>query len=472
MNKLIWSVAVLVVGAVVAAGVCTYWVLSSGKGPWTTRSPAALEEFLAGFQDRSRHYSYDAVGHFERALELDADFTAAKLYLAMTLPHDYAEHQRWFAELEQADLTPLSERERFLVTHALARHRGDEPRAREILDEYLAIHPEDPYAIRENCEKLWRDQKWDAAETCYGRLLEIDPNWAEAQERLGYIAMAQGRFADAEEQFSTYRFIAPEQAAPHHSLAELLLMLGRYEEADEALDEALSIKPDFCDAFRTRIRLRSLTGRLDEARAVLDELVSIPSCRYYEELGMACSLRAWLSYQQGEADQAWEILSGGCTQRCKGFDPTAFRIAVMTGRAAAAAEMKAALRNLYEESVALEKPIHAEYYAAIQAHADGVERMAAGDLDQAAERFRQADRQLGYWAAELASFKLFNRLNLLRVLEVLGRDEQAAVLRAEIESVNPRVIDEFRIPDLETLKKPPQRSPEHKPWERGAGTSG
>ncbi|MEE8524302.1 MAG: tetratricopeptide repeat protein [Thermoanaerobaculia bacterium] len=472
MNKLVWSIVVLVVGAGVAAGVCAFWVLGSGNGPWTTRSPAALEEFLAGFEDRSRHYSYDAVAHFERALELDSDFTAAKLYLAMTLPRDYAEPQRWLAELEKADLTTLSERERFLVTLALERHRGDESGAREVLDDYLAAHPEDPFGIREQCEELWQDQKWNVAGTCYGRLLELDPNWAEAQERLGYIAMAQGRFADAEEQFYTYRFIAPEQAAPHHSLAQLLLMLGRYEEADEALDEALSIKQDFCKAYRTRIRLRSLTGRFAEARAVLDELISIPSCRYYEELGIACSLRAWLSYQQGEADQAWEILSGGCLERCQGFDPTAFRIAAMTGRAAAAAEMKAALQTLYQESVALEKPIYAEYYAAIRAHVDGVERMAVGDLAQAAEHFRRSDRQLGYWAAELASFKLFNRLNLLRVLEVLGHEEQAATLRAEIESVNPRVIDEFRIPDLETLKKPPQRSPERTPWGRGAESSG
>ena len=472
MKKLLWIAAVAVAGVGAAAGVCAWWVLGSEKGPWTTRSPAALEEFLAGYEDRSRHYHYDAVVHFERALELDPGFTAAKLYLALTVPDEYPQHQRWFADLERADLDSLSDRERFLVSHFVALHRGDEAGARSLLEGYLVDHPEDPFAIHEQCQGLWKDQKWDAAETCYRRLLELDPNWAEAQDRLGYIAMAQGRFADAEEQFCTYRFLAPEQAAPYHSLAELLLVVGRYDEADEALAEALRIKQDFCEAYHTRLRLRSLAGRLAEALDVLDELTSIPSCHYYEDLGLACSLRAWLHYQQGEADRAWEILSGGCLERNKGFDPVAFRIAAMTGRAAAAAEMKASLEGLYQEAVTLEKPVYAEYYAALRSHVEGVERVTAGDLPPAAEHFRQADRRLGYWAAERASFKLFNRLNLLRVLEVLGRDDEAAALRAEIESVNPRVLGEFLIPDLENLEKPPQRSPERTPWGRGSESTG
>ncbi len=472
MRKLVWILVTVILGVGVVAGVFAYWALRSEKGPWTTRSPAALDEFLAGYADRSRHYHFDAVAHFERALELDPDFTAAKLYLAMTLPHDYAEHQRWFDELKLADLEPLSERERFLVTYALARHRNDEATASRILEEYLAVRPEDPFAIREQCENRWQDQHWDDAEQCYRRLSELDPNWAEAQNRLGYIAMAQGRFADAEEQFSTYRFIAPDQAAPHHSLAELLLLLGRYEEADEALDEVLEIKEDFCKAYRTRIRLRSITGRYDTAEDVLDELASIPTCSYYRDLGVLCSLRAWLHYQRGEVDRAWEILSGGCLELCHGFDPIAFRIAAMTGRAEAVAQMKAALQSLHQESIVLEKPVYAEYYAAIQAHVDGVERMAAGDLEQAVEHFRESDRRLGYWAAERASFKLFNRLNLLRVLEVLEYEEEAATLRAEIASVNPRVIDEFRIPDLDSLEKPSQHSPDRAPWDRGAETYG
>lgn len=74
--------------------------------------------------------------------------------------------------------------------------------------------------------------------------------------------------------------------------------------------------------------------------------------------------------------------------------------------------------------------------------------LAENDLPRAAERFREADGKLGYWAAELASFKLFNRL---RVLQALERGEQAAAVRRQIEAVNPRLIADYRIPDLERL---------------------
>jgi len=44
---------------------------------------------------------------------------------------------------------------------------------------------------------------------------------------LGYIKMMQGRFAEAEESFMSYRFIAPDQANPHDSLGELYITTGR-----------------------------------------------------------------------------------------------------------------------------------------------------------------------------------------------------------------------------------------------------
>lgn len=91
-------------------------------------------------------------------------------------------------------------------------------------------------------------------------------------------------------------------------------------------------------------------------------------------------------------------------------------------------------------------------WVAITARARGVRLLATGHLASSAESFRDADERLDYWVPRLASFKLFNRLHLLRALEALGRGEEAAMLRAEIDAVNPRLIDEFRIPDLEGLE--------------------
>ena len=47
--------------------------------------------------------------------------------------------------------------------------------------------------------------------------------------------MMQGRFAEAEESFKSYRFIALDQANPHDSLGELYITTGRYDEAERIL---------------------------------------------------------------------------------------------------------------------------------------------------------------------------------------------------------------------------------------------
>ena len=75
--------------------------------------------------------------------------------------------------------------------------------------------------------------------------MEIAPNWVIAYNQLGYINMSKGRFAEAEERFKSYRFIAPDQANPHDSLGELFIALGRNDEAEESFEKAIEIKPDF-----------------------------------------------------------------------------------------------------------------------------------------------------------------------------------------------------------------------------------
>ena len=408
------------------------------------------------------------MAHFERALELDPEFAAAQLYLGSIFPRGYPERQRWYDELRRADLEPLTPRERFLVRHGLALEDGDVERAGEIVRSYLARNPEDPFAIRAECDLFWEAQSWDDAERCYQRLMELHPNWVEAQDRLGHIALARGRFDEAEEQFLVSRSLAPDQAGPYGSLASLMLLLGRYEEAEEALAEARRIKPDFCEAYALEVRLRMLTGEPRRALEVLDEFAAIPTCAYFHERGYFCSMRVWITYFGGDPEAAWELAGGDCRAQLKKSEPAiVHRIAAMTGRWAEADWMEEALGMRLAEARELDKPLWARYYIAIAAHARGVRLMASGHLARAAGRFREADERLDYWIPKLASFKLFNRLHLLRMLELLEREEEAAALRAEIDAVNPRVIDGFRIPDLEGLEKPAERSVVRSPWERG-----
>jgi len=454
MKKLIWILGGTLVLGVAAAAVAGWWYLHREPPEWTSSSPRAVEELEAGLEDRSKYYMYDASVHFHRALELDPDFAVARLYLLLTLPESRERREELRSALEEADLGALRPRERFLIRFYLARMDGRDEDAEVAVREFLEEHPRDPFGVNAECILLWSHQEWDEASKCYRRLLRLHPNRVEAQNRLGYVAMARGRFSEAEEHFLTYRYVAPDQANPYHSMSELLVLLGRYDEAAEALRRTVEIKEDFCAAYAEWTRLETLAGRFDAAREQLRRVTEIPACHYLVENGFVCSMEAWLSYLEGWPEEAWEQTSGECLERLQGFDVPAHRIAVMTGREAEAAAMEEALRARYEKVKAGKQPAYAAHFRAVIAHVEGVRALAAGDLESAAERFRAADEMLSYWIPGLASLKVFNRVNLLRTLEALGKVAEATAVRRKIESVNPRLLDEYRIPDLERLEGP------------------
>ncbi|HEX9638307.1 MAG TPA: tetratricopeptide repeat protein, partial [Acidobacteriota bacterium] len=166
-------------------------------------------------------------------LELDPEFVAAQVLLARLA--EPARRRALLERLSQADLERLTPRERFMARYALALHHRIELKPQQILRDCLAQHPRDPYALEARSLQAWERQDWEAAERSYQRLLEIDPNWARAQNHLGYLAMARGRFEEAEDLFRTYLYIAPDQANPNDSMGELLTIRGRYDEAERAL---------------------------------------------------------------------------------------------------------------------------------------------------------------------------------------------------------------------------------------------
>ncbi len=433
---LVWGAAILALG-------CQPW--SPEPKEWTSRSPEALESFEGGVEDLSKAYYSDALEKFQRALELDPEFVAARFFLAANFPG----HSDDLAWLTRADLAEVTPRERFLVRYELA-GRGlttDDPS--DVLQEFAAEQPEDPFAIRARCDLLWEAQSWEESERCYRELLRLHPNWVMAQNRLGLLALARGRFEEAYEHFLTYRYIAPDQANPYQSMGELLTLLGRYEEAEKALVQALEIKDDFCEAYRVRVKLRGFQGRFREATELLEQMREVSACQIYEEWGFFCVMEAWHLYQSGDSEGAWNRLEGSCLERRRGFDLLAHRTAVMTGRREEAQEIERALAAYAEEISTLSLPIYHEFYRAVLDHMHGLEHLADGDFGTAAELFAAADGRLGYWGGERASFKVFNRLNWLRALELDGRAEEALALRETIDHVNPRIVDEYPLPDLD-----------------------
>ncbi len=450
MKKIILIAVSLVALAVALCATATYWLLQEPEPEWTSHSEEALKQLALGLENLSKFYSADAAEHLERAVELDSDLAMAKLHLIF-LPGG-STYRPWLMELGEAELSGSTARERFLLTYWQARFKSGEADPEAILAAYLEQHPEDPYAIKVRCNEVWEKQQWDAAEECYGRLLELHPNWVEAQNRLGYVAMARGRFEESEERFRLYRYIAPDQANPHDSLAELLILLGRYEEAEEELRETVRIKSDFCHAYQQQVQIGLFTGRFDRVEQALRDLEAVEGCARWAESGFGCSIRATVRYFGGDPEGAWQSFEGPCLEQVRGSEMMAHRIAVFTGRLDRAAEMEEIVRQRWDAAVAEEQPVYADFHAALLFHMEGVRALEQGELAVAAEKLSEVDRLLGYWAGEQASFKLWNRLNLLHALEHGGHAARAEALRHKIRAINPRVLDELRLADLEALE--------------------
>jgi len=452
MNKKIWlGLAVVIVAA------AAFILNALPKGAeWTTSSPEARAEFTAAVDAQMKLYRGDVRAHLERALELDPDFVMAKLSLADQLKmDDDGQSAGLWNDVMSADQSKLSERERVYINRARAMQEKRYADADEMLDTYLADHPNDPFLLHQKALALWMTGEFDAAEKLNRRLIEIAPNWVIAYNQLGYIAMSQGRFAEAEEYFTSYRFVAPDQANPHDSLAELYIMIGRYEEAENSLYRSIAIKPDFWNAYdhlaMTMIMVSDFVGA-EEALAMAEEAGDVPE---YWKNGIGCIIRI---EELAHNEQYREILA------LKEEEPECFK-GHSEGHGSVTAHRAASLLGEWEIAEAIENDFAViiekmkdsgderdeSDVAGALAHLQGVRLAVQGDLEGAIERFKVADHNMTYIQAGNGLFKLYNRLFLVETLFASGMDGKAHKVLSKVRSVNPRLVEDFEEHGLKIL---------------------
>lgn len=401
---------------------------------WTTDSEAALGAFRQGLDAEMKYYTAEAREHFQEALALDPDFTAARLLL-MELTRDPEKRQRLLAELQEADLGTLTPRERFLIQYYLADAEGRNQEREQLLATYLEKHPDDPWALAVCSAEAWSQQDWKRAAEQYRRLLDVDPNWVLAHNHLGYVAMAQGRFEEAEEHFRTYAFVAPDQANPHDSMGELLTVLGRYDEARRELEEALRIRPDFCNSYQNLMSVAVLEGRPEELAPLVARARERCDPAMVETLH--CGAFLWRSFLSLDFGAPWrEEDRPSCLDTMTEGHFLVHRMAVLSGRREVAEEEEARYRARIEELEA-KRGAPMERLRAVLLHLEGSRLAIEGQYAEAAERLRQADELIDYWGQGGGILKLYNRLNLAYALEHAGETAASRQALDQVRAVNP-----------------------------------
>lgn len=431
----------LVLGLALAllAGIAA-WAALHARRPgreWTVASSAALAALERGLEAERKFYHAEAHRSFAEAVALDPACAACRLGMLRTSRLDRDRAEAAAKELAALDRESLNDRERFLVDRTVARLTGDEERAAELAREFVRRHPDDPYALEAQANELWEERRFDEVERIYLRILEIDPNYVEVQNRLGYLAMAQGDFSTAEDRFRTYRYVAPDQANPHDSLGELYVLTGRWEEARAELEEALGIRPDFCASYENLIHVAVLTGDPQQALPVLRRAAEPGRCDEHTLERQRCRIELWTRLLAGRHADLAAGFEESCSAKLRVSPWIPHLGALLAGDLDTARDV---------EAWVIEQQRKREGDAARDAttpHLAGVRLVAEGDPEAAVERFAAADARLDYWTGN-GVFKLYNRLQWVNALEHAGDAAGAAKLLGEVAAVNPALAESYR----------------------------
>lgn len=419
-----------IVLVVAAAGIAAWAALRAREQPeWTTDSPAALAELRLGMDAFQKYYWQEANRHFAKALELDPHFAMALRMLIRTTD-DKERREELQKKLALVDRSRLSPREAFLVEFTLAQSGEGEAQTEKldaIVAGYLRQHPRDPYALAAQADLYWQASRWDDAEKAFEKLLAIEPNWLDAQNKMGYLSMALGRFAESEDRFRTYRYVAPDQANPHDSLGELLVLTGRFDEAERELDAALRIRPDFCQSYINRLQIARLSGHPERMDAIVADIAK-NGCGPDMVSGSKCAVDVWQRYVARDWKRLAAAFHEPCVQEHRSGIILPHLAAVLDGDLALARQMEA-----YE---AKQRNRYATRGNPVVPHTAAIREMAEGDVAGALKNFAAADAELQYRGLENGFFKMYNRLQWAHALELSGDHAGAERLVREVAAVN------------------------------------
>jgi tetratricopeptide (TPR) repeat protein len=439
MMRRYWMAAMAAVALVAAFSL----LAMQREAAWSTEDPAALREFEAGLEDTMKLYRRDAAEHFNKAVEIDPGFLVAKLFAYKNrrmLPPEARRVTDVMEELRRADLSSLTDRERFLIRFHLALERSPEE-AVDIAGRYLESHFQDPFALNAKLDYHWKRGELDQAEQIARQLIEADPNNAIAYNNLGYLAMSQGRFAESEDMLLTYRFLAPHQANPHDSLGELYLLTGRYGEAQASFERALATRPDFTASYEHLLKAAVEQGEFVEADAVIERMRQLEAYPREWTLQHEAYVTLWQRVWETGWQAAWRYVNDGLpgTVEPRGDLLRAIHlVACKVGELETARRLEADLAARYRSKGSQME--NGASHSPVLGYLEAVSQAADGDLAKAVSLMHSVDKRLSYMASE-GRMKLCNRLQMSDVLAALGDQQGASALRRQVELVNPRLVE-------------------------------
>jgi tetratricopeptide (TPR) repeat protein len=109
----------------------------------------------------------------------------------------------------------------------------------------------------------------------FERVIEKNPNYADAYFYIGYCKRKLGNYTEAVEAYKQAIRIKPDYAEAYYSLGVAYGELGLYTEAIEAFKQAIRVNPDFADAYYNLGVVYGELGRYAEAIETFKQAIRI-----------------------------------------------------------------------------------------------------------------------------------------------------------------------------------------------------
>ena len=289
------------------------------KIPITTASREALAHFVDGRRLVDNLRLTDAIPYFQKAVEKDAGFALAHLYLAQSAPTAKV----FFAELSKADEASAhaSQGEQLWIRAFKAGSYADPSTALKLYQELADAFPNDERAQTLLGTSYFAQQDYAQAAAHLKKATELAPDFAPAYNQLGYVYRFLDNYADAEKTFKKYTELLPTDPNPFDSYAELLLKMGRFEESKTQYEKALAVDPGFANSFAGIAACLMYQNRHEEALQELQKAYDI--ARNDGEKRAALFARGVVYQDEGKPDMALQEIEKEHAVAEKANDPAA-----------------------------------------------------------------------------------------------------------------------------------------------------
>jgi tetratricopeptide (TPR) repeat protein len=212
----------------------------------STNSLEAWKYFTNGMDFLNQFLLVDASRNFEKAIEFDSTFAAANLQLCPIL-YNHGDTQKGREVLNK--LLTLREKathqEVYQIDLLDARINGNIQKQMDLSAKWLDQYPEDRDANFNVATIHYNRQKYKEAIHYYNTVLEIDPNYKNANNILGYSYANLGDYENALSAMKRYKEQAPDEPNPYDSMGEIYTYKGDFKNAEKEFKKAIKINDDF-----------------------------------------------------------------------------------------------------------------------------------------------------------------------------------------------------------------------------------